>query len=766
VGVRHVPSVGGEGGGRARWHVRLKTRLVSLAPNVLLSAVTVVVFLGGAEGLARLLERGDEPAPVAPSITDWALWEGDFYTVKATALGWPPFEDYNHDGLRDREHQLAKPPGVRRVICLGDSTTAGYRIRPQEAYPQVLQDLLDALGERTEVFNVALGGWSTLQERIAYRQIARKYGPDEVLVGVCLNDIPELGNNLGRPPAWLGALHRRSALVRLLVGARHREIRDVEELFQHPDAPRVKRAYEHFFEEVRALRDEVGADGARLGLLIFPFGLQVAPDAPPPLPQHTIAAFCTAEDIPFLDLLPAVRAAGPDAFVDYDHFSPLGSQVVADQIEASGLIRLPEDVDAGDAVEAGAGPAKPGASPGELAADLTSPDPRVRARAARLLGARGASARPTVPSIAARLDDPSAAVRVAAVWALGRIGPRPGADLPALVSRLEDEDPAVRAGAAWALGRLETRAAPAQTALVARLRDPEPEVRRRAVAALQRLRPDPGRSLVPVLAILEDARSPGRAEAARVVGFMGAAAAGAVPALVSALGSGDPRLRREAISALGSVGPGAAAAVPALVRALDDPDLRWRVPDALGEIGPGARRAVPALREALHDANATVRWRAALALGKMGDTAAAAAPDLARLVGDTQENVRLGAVIALAKVGGDVGLQRETFTMALRDPDAEVRTKAANGLGRLGRAAAAAVPALVGALADPDAWVRASAADALGHAGSGSAEAREALQRALDDEEEMVREQAAVALQALSSGPPRPGGREAARGVR
>lgn len=754
---KHVRRLGRSVGSRGR--------LVSLAPNLFLSAVTIVVFLGGAEGLARLLERGEEPAPVAPSITDWAQWQGDFYTVKATALGWPPFEDYNHDGLRDREHQLAKPPGVRRIVCLGDSTTAGYRIRPQEAYPQVLQDLLDALGERDEVFNVALGGWSTRQELIAYREIARKYRPDDVLVGVCLNDIPELGNNLGRPPAWLGALYRRSALVRLLVGAKHREIRDVEELFQHPDSARVKRAYERFFEEVRELRDAVSADGATFGLLVFPFGLQVERDAPPPLPQETLAAFCTAEDIRCLDLLPAVRAAGPDAFVDYDHFSPLGSQVVADQIVSSGLIRSPEEVDPVAAPGNGAGPADPGAPPAALAADLTSPDPRVRARAARLLGARGPAARPAVPSLAAHLDDTSAVVRVAAVWALGRIGPRPGVDLRALVSRLEDEDPAVRAGAAWAIGRLDTRAARAQTALVARLCDSDPEVRRRAVAALRRVRPDPARSLAPVLAILDDARSPGRAEAARVVGFMGAAAGAAVPTLVSALDSGDRRLRREAITALGSIGPGAAAAVPALVRALDDPDLRWRVPDALGAIGPPARPAVPALRAALADANATVRWRAALALGEMGDTASAAGPDLARLVSDAQENVRLGAVIALARVGADVALQRDTFVRALRDPDAEVRTKAANGLRHLGRAAAPAVPALVTALTDPDAWVRVSAADALGHAGGGSVEAREALRRALHDEEAMVRERAAVALQALSPGPPHPGGGEAARAV-
>ena len=40
---------------------------------------------------------------------------------------------------------------------------------------------------------------------------------DAVIVAVCLNDIPELQNNLTRPPAWLSALHGRSALVRRLL---------------------------------------------------------------------------------------------------------------------------------------------------------------------------------------------------------------------------------------------------------------------------------------------------------------------------------------------------------------------------------------------------------------------------------------------------------------------------------------------------------------------------------------------------------------------
>ena len=70
------------------------------------------------------------------------------------------------------------------------TATVGYT-RPEEAYPQVLQDRLDARGERVEVFNVALGGWSTRQELPS--PIGASPGADgpldQVLVGVCLNDV-------------------------------------------------------------------------------------------------------------------------------------------------------------------------------------------------------------------------------------------------------------------------------------------------------------------------------------------------------------------------------------------------------------------------------------------------------------------------------------------------------------------------------------------------------------------------------------------------
>ena len=271
----------------------------SLLANLALGASSVILFLGGAEGVSRLIERAKPERPRAPYITDWAAWDGDFYTVKSTAVGWPPWEDYNRDGLRDREHSLEKPKGVRRVISLGDSTTLGWRLRPEEAYPQVLQDRASALGQNLEVFNVALGGWSTRQELIAYRRIARAYHPDIVLLGICLNDFAEMQNNLARPPAWLAALHLRSALVRRIVRAEDREIGSIEELFAEPPSPRVEDGYRRVFADVRAVREDVKADGGELVVLLLPYRQQVEPGAPPGVPQRRVAEFCAQEKIRF-----------------------------------------------------------------------------------------------------------------------------------------------------------------------------------------------------------------------------------------------------------------------------------------------------------------------------------------------------------------------------------------------------------------------------------------------------------------------------------
>jgi len=529
--------------------------------------------------------------------------------------------------------------------------------------------------------------------------------------------VPEMQNNLTRPPKLVAALHRRSALVRRLVGAQHREIGAVEELFTSPDAPKVRRAYELMFADLRELRDEVRADGARFAILVFPFRFQVLPGAPPPTAQNTIAAFCQREGIPLLDPFPAVAGLGLAAFNDYDHFSPEGSRLVAEQVLESGLFAGAGGSGAG--AESAAVPPPRGAAPGAppsagdwrvLAAALADPREPRRVAAARGLATLGEAAAPAVPALVVALGDPERSVRAAAAWALGNVGPAAAAGVPALRRLLGDEDPFLRAGAAFALGGMGAEAHAAVPALVARLDDPDERVRFRASDALASIGPSID-SVEALVQIVERVQSPGRGMAAEVLGRLGHEAASAVPQLIAATSDRRPDVRWRAVWALGQIGPAAKPAALALRIALADPDVRWRAAEALGGIGPGAVEAVPELVALLRDPSSNVRWRAAAALGAIAS--AEAGPALARAVKDPAENVRLAAVNALGSVGAEPSLAEPAYVTALRDTDMRVRLQAVRGLGRLPALSSSTRRALAAAGHDPDDHVRSQATSVL-----------------------------------------------------
>jgi HEAT repeat protein/lysophospholipase L1-like esterase len=588
-----------------------------LLGNLLLSVTVSVLLLGGLEGASRLLEERAPRPERADYLWDWeARWEGDFYTLASDESGWPPGAEFNGDGVRDRAHAVEKPEGTWRVVFLGDSVTFGDGNAPGEAYPQQLQARLDAEGRPVEVFNVALWGWSTRQQRLAYERIARQYAPDHVVLAVCLNDIPEMQNNLARPPRWLASLHRHSALARRLIAAERREIASVEELFADERSPRVERAFDLFFGEVRRLRDAVRSDGAQLGVLVFPFLFQLEPGAPPPRVQERIREFCRAEEMPCFDPLPEMRREGASLFNDYDHLSPAGGRFVAAWIVGSGL--LPRAPSADEVLAGHLGPG--GGSPSAWFAALAAREASVRAAAAWKLGRLADEAALAVPRLEQVLGgDESERVRAEAARALGQSGPTALGAVPALLQALSDPRQAVRWAAADALHRIGVAPAHSQE-LADAARSEDPYVRAFATFTLGNLGADAGEAAVPALVeTLKREGGAGRAGAAAALARLGPAASAAVPALVEELRNADPARRARAARALGRIGASAAPAVNGLLATLADPEpsVRLHSARALGRIGEGARAAIPALVEALEDPDPDVRQEALAALSRI-----------------------------------------------------------------------------------------------------------------------------------------------------
>jgi HEAT repeat protein/lysophospholipase L1-like esterase len=593
----------------------------SLVANVALSVGVTVLLLGAAEGVARLVEGPRKVVPPEKRVLIWDEgWHGQFYTMRSHAVGWPPWEEFNRDGVRDRTHAREKAEGTWRVVCLGDSVTVGPDGRPQDAYPQILQARLDALGPGVEVFNVSLWGWATRQERIAYRRIARKYRPDQVLLGICLNDFEEMQNNLSRPPPLVAALYRRSALVRRVTRAEERQIAGVEELFSAPDSASVREGFDRVFAEIRALREDVRADGAELVVTVFPFIDQLVPGAPPPSVEERVGAFCARQGIRFVDPLPALRPLGREAFPPGDgvHFNGIGAARIADKLLRSGFI--PEEARSTRELRSVLGPAGLGtrAIPGLVAA-LGSTNPRARTQAAWALGRIGPAASAAVTALGRALEDPSESVRMSAAVALGRIGPEAGSAFPTLAKGLEDARENVRARSAEAIFRIGPEAERAVPVLRTALRSEDLYVRGFAVWYL---------------------------------GELGPSALAAVPDVAVTIERDDGGVRTLAARTLRKIGSGDRAAVVALGEALLDQrwDERWRAGRVLGKMGAGAVPALPALVAALADANELVRGEAAAALGRMGPAASAAAPALVQARSDAVPEVRAAAADALRRL--------------------------------------------------------------------------------------------------------------------
>lgn len=92
---------------------------------------------------------------------------------------------YNGAGFRDRDHTRQKPPGIKRVVVIGDSVTEGSGVEAEEIFSSRLQRLL---GPQYEVINLGMSGLNTPQEVHILEVEGLDYDPDVVIVNFVLND--------------------------------------------------------------------------------------------------------------------------------------------------------------------------------------------------------------------------------------------------------------------------------------------------------------------------------------------------------------------------------------------------------------------------------------------------------------------------------------------------------------------------------------------------------------------------------------------------
>lgn len=161
--------------------------------------------------------------PIPHSMEENMYFEADPYTgyrLKPGGIGHFQMDipaAANSHGHRDVEVTLKKPPGVFRILVVGDSFTVGANVRQEEAYPKVLEMRLKSVyGPRIQVVNSGVGGWDPFQYAQYFERYGQQFEPDLILVGFFVgNDTFDANTDPGQLlTAILGRRVRRNAAAR------------------------------------------------------------------------------------------------------------------------------------------------------------------------------------------------------------------------------------------------------------------------------------------------------------------------------------------------------------------------------------------------------------------------------------------------------------------------------------------------------------------------------------------------------------------------
>jgi hypothetical protein len=109
----------------------------------------------------------------------------------------------NRHGWHDCEHSYAKPPGVRRIVLVGDSFIEATEVPVAATVHRVLEGLLNEgiAPRRYEVIALGAPATGTAVEYVLIKKFALRYHPDIVILNFfTLNDVSDNLFTLARQP--------------------------------------------------------------------------------------------------------------------------------------------------------------------------------------------------------------------------------------------------------------------------------------------------------------------------------------------------------------------------------------------------------------------------------------------------------------------------------------------------------------------------------------------------------------------------------------
>ncbi|MBX7166241.1 MAG: SGNH/GDSL hydrolase family protein [Pirellulales bacterium] len=237
---------------------------------------------------------------------------------------------FNSAGFRDLERTVHKPPGIYRILALGDSYLMGQGVRPEDLFSTQLERQMNTGGwpREVEVLNTGIAGLNTKTELEILSTRGMWYDPDLVLVNFVLNDVEDPEFPARRPVEfyreygvnaldsdWLSRYSRlwswtRGSLRKAITGRMY--VADCLADFEQ-DSEKWRRCRDSLLGIFRVAREHQ----VPVMVVIFPFFHQLNGAYPFQALHERVAEVCREAGVSYLDLRAAYGAyAGPELWVD------------------------------------------------------------------------------------------------------------------------------------------------------------------------------------------------------------------------------------------------------------------------------------------------------------------------------------------------------------------------------------------------------------------------------------------------------------------
>jgi lysophospholipase L1-like esterase len=301
--------------------------------NLLLSLLSLTLFLGAAELLARIR--------YTPRKSDYKwIFEYDkdkVYQLKKNIVGMFAGQKVltNSHGHRDSEVPVAKQKNTIRVLTIGDSITFGHGVSGNNTYTEFLEDVLNqsTSSYSFDVINTAVPGNAPFQEYFDLKR-GLKFDPDIVLIQFTLNDVVEPYRIYKRyggkgkdyhlvadVPHYDYILSQNSAFYLFLKDvvnkikyqtlseeslkskAQAREIYSTKNLILKNEDPKIEAAWGECLKWLQRIVDLCQEENLECVLFISPFSFQFTLDESSAHPQRILQDFSRKNNIVCIDLL-------------------------------------------------------------------------------------------------------------------------------------------------------------------------------------------------------------------------------------------------------------------------------------------------------------------------------------------------------------------------------------------------------------------------------------------------------------------------------